>query len=294
MAPKSAKPSIGFIGIGLMGTQMVLRLLEDGFPVTVWNLEPEACEPVVQAGAEQGASPAHVTGAADIVQMCVYDAGAVEACVFGDDRIIAAATSGKVLVDHSTITREATIRMAGELRRKTGMGWIDAPVSGGPGGARAGRLTIMAGGEAADIERTRPAIDCLAGNFTHMGPLGSGQATKMINQVMCGVGFQLVAEAVRLAEIAGIDVEKVPACLAEGRGDSSQLQACFGRIARREFDPPTSRSKQMLKDLDLVVGFARKNGVQLPVTELSTDIFRRYVEAGNGDEDPNSLYRMLE
>ena len=294
MAAKSAKPAIGFIGIGLMGTQMVLRLLEDGFPVTVWNLEPEACEPVVEAGAEQAASPADVTAAADIVQMCVYDTGAVEACVFGDDRVIAAASAGKVLVDHSTITQEATIRMAAELHEKTGMGWVDAPVSGGPEGSRAGRLTIMAGGEAGDVQRAWPAIDSLAGNFTHMGPVGSGQAAKMINQVMCGVGFQLVAEAVRLAEITGVDVEKVPECLAGGRGDSGQLQACFGRMARREFDPPTSRAKQMLKDMDVVVGFVQKNGVRLPVTELSTDIFRRYVEAGNGDEDPNSVFRMLE
>ena len=294
MAPQSAKPAVGFIGIGLMGTQMVLRLLEDGFPVTVWNREPEACGPVVKAGAKQAASPADVTAAADIVQICVYDTGAVEACVFGDDRIIAAASPDKILVDHSTITQEATIDMAGKLHGETGMGWVDAPVSGGPEGSRAGTLTIMAGGEARDIERAWPAIDCLAGNFTHMGPLGSGQATKMINQVLCGVGVQLVAEAVRLGEVTGIDVEKVPACLAGGRGDSGQLQACFERMARRRFDPPTSLARQMLKDMELIVGIARANGAHLPVTELSTDIFRRYVAAGNGDEDTISLFRMLE
>jgi 3-hydroxyisobutyrate dehydrogenase len=293
MAASSAKPSVGFIGIGLMGMQMVLKLLEDGFPVTVWNLEPEACEPVVKAGAKQAANPAAVTAAADIVQICVYDTKAVEACVFGDDRIIAAATPDKILVDHSTITQEATVRMAGELHGKSGMGWVDAPVSGGPEASRIGQLTIMAGGEAGDIQRAWPAIDCLAGNFTHMGPIGSGQATKMINQALVGVGFQLVAEAVRLAEIAGIDVEKVPACLAGGRADSSQLQACFERIAQRRLDPPTSRSKQMLKDMNLVVEYSRKKDAHLPLTEMSTDIFKRFVDAGNGDEDPVSLFRML-
>lgn len=290
----SDKPAIGYIGIGLMGKAMVLRLLEDGFPVTVWNRTPAKCNAVVNAGAVAAANPAAVTRAADIVLMCVYDAAAVETCVFGSEGVAEAASPEKILVDHSTIRPEATIRMAKRLRDETGMAWVDAPVSGGPEGSRAGTLTIMLGGPTEDVARIRRPIDCLSANFTHMGPIGSGQATKMVNQLLVGVGFQIVAEAVRLAETTDLDIEKIPACLAGGRGDSGQLQACFNRVARRDFDPPTGYAAQMLKDMVAVVDHARANNIHLPVTELATEILTNYVAAGNGDQESASVYRMLE
>ena len=289
----SEQPAIGYIGIGLMGEAMVARLLDGGFRVTVWNRTPAKCDAVVKAGAAAAASPAAVVRATDIVRLCVYDAVAVEDCVFGSDGVVEAANSDKVLVDHSTIRPEATIRMAKRLRDETGMAWVDAPVSGGPEGSRNGTLTIMAGGLADDIARIVPSIGHLSANFTHMGPVGSGQAAKMINQLLVGVGFQIVAEAVRLAETTGLDIEKIPACLAGGRGDSGQLQACFARVARREFDPPTGHAAQMLKDMDALVDHARANNIRLPVTELATDILTDYVDAGNGDQDSVSIYRML-
>jgi len=290
---ESQPPAIGFVGIGLMGEAMVLRLLDDGFRVTVWNRTPARCDAVVKAGAVAAASPAAVVGAADVVLMCVYDATAVEDCVFGSDGIAAAGNPQKILVDHSTIRPDATIRLARRLRDATGMAWVDAPVSGGPEGSRAGSLTIMAGGRADDIARIGAAIGCLSANFTHMGPVGSGQAAKMINQLLVGVGFQIVAEAVRLAETTDLDIEKIPACLAGGRGDSGQLQACFGRVARRQFDPPTGYAAQMLKDMEALVDHARTHDVRLPVTELATAILTDYVAAGNGDQDTVSIYRML-
>ncbi len=288
------KPAIGYIGIGLMGEAMVLHLLEQGFRVTVWNRSAAKCDAVVAAGAKQAASPADVLRAADIVLLCLFDDAAVEACVFGPGGVAEAAGSGKILVDHSTIRPQATIDMAEHLLSETAMSWIDAPVSGGPEGARAGTMTIMAGGAAEDIADARPVFDSLSANFTHMGPVGSGQATKMINQLFVGVGFQIVAEAVRLAETTGLDLEKIPACLAGGRGDSGQLQACFLRVARRQFEPPTSFAGQMLKDMDALVDHAKSHAINLPVTELTAKCLADYVASGHADQDAISVYRTLE
>jgi len=174
------------------------------------------------------------------------------------------------------------------------MAWIDAPVSGGPEGARTGNLVILAGGRAEDLVRAQTPMDCLAANMTHMGPLGSGQAAKMVNQLLVGVGFQLIAEAVRFAETTDLDLEKIPACLAGGRGDSGQLQACFNRVVRRDFDPPTGKAGQMLKDMDALLDHARMEGLQLPVTELASKILADYVAAGNGEKETASVFWMLE
>src|SRR4030088_1646511 len=142
----SAKPRLGFIGLGLMGTAMSLRLLEKGWAVNVWNLEPERMGPVVEAGAVAEASPAEVTRDSDIVLMCVLHTQAVEQCVFGRDGIAVTASAGKILIDHSTIDPTRSRQFAERLHAQTGMKWIDAPVSGGPNAARLGALTVIAGG----------------------------------------------------------------------------------------------------------------------------------------------------
>jgi 3-hydroxyisobutyrate dehydrogenase len=166
------KPKLGFIGIGLMGAAMTRRLLDRGYPVTVWNLEPERLENVVPFGAVAAASPAAVTAASEMVLTCVLNTQAVEAWVFGAEGIASAARRGQRLIDLSTADPVATRSMA--ARPETGMIWVDSPVSGGPGAARNGTMTVMAGGAPADIEAIRPLFADLAGNFTHMGPVGAG------------------------------------------------------------------------------------------------------------------------
>ncbi|MBV9522342.1 MAG: NAD(P)-dependent oxidoreductase, partial [Alphaproteobacteria bacterium] len=178
----NAKPRLGFVGLGLMGSAMTLRLLERGRAVTVWNLEPERVPPMVAAGAVAAPSPGAVAAASDILLVCVLDTKAVESVVFGTDGIAAAATPGLILVDHSTIDPAATRAMAARLRETTGAAWVDAPVSGGPAAAREGTMTVMAGGEAEDMAAIQPVMTDLAANFTHMGANGAGQMTKVINQ----------------------------------------------------------------------------------------------------------------
>src|SRR3954469_8858066 len=150
------RPRLGFIGIGLMGEAMTRRLIDRGYEVAAWNLEPERLDTVVPHGARPASSPAAVTEASDIVLMCVLHTAAVESCAFGPKGIARAARSDKILVDLSTADPAATRDFAARLKRDTGMGWVDAPVSGGPPAARDGTMTVMAGGAAEDVARTRP------------------------------------------------------------------------------------------------------------------------------------------
>jgi 3-hydroxyisobutyrate dehydrogenase len=283
------KARIGFVGLGIMGTAMTLRLLEQGWPVTVWNLEPERVPPLVAAGAVAAPSPGEVTRASDIVIMCVLHTDAVRDCVFGAKGIAAAAGPGKILIDHSTIDPAGTREMARQLKAHSGMGWVDAPVSGGPVQSRSGTLTIMAGGDAGDVEAIRPVMADLAANFTHIGPSGAGQSAKMINQLIVGSTYVVLAEALTLAEAAGVDASQLPQCLAGGHADSSLLRHLYPQMQARDFDPPRSYARQLLKDLKAVTACAKELSLSLPMLEAATRRYSDYVEQGNGMKDTASI-----
>lgn len=288
------KPRLGFIGMGIMGTAMTLRLLEQGWSVTVWNLEPDRLAAVVEAGAVAAASPAAVTEASDIVIVCVLHTQAVESCVFGANGIAMSACAGKILIDHSTVDPVATRNLSARLLRETGMAWIDGPVSGGPLAARGGTMTVMAGGAAADIEAIRPVMRDLAANFTHIGPSGAGQTAKMINQAIVGAGYAVMAEALILAEAAGIDAARLPQCLAGGHADSNLLKQIYPQMQARDFAPPRSYARQLLKDMQAVKVFSRGLGVELPVVEAAVDRYASYVAQGNEMADSASIVRLYE
>ncbi len=295
MAATAAKPRLGFIGLGLMGTAMTQRLLERGWQVTVWNLEPERVPPLVAEGAIAAPTPAAVTADSDIVILCVLHTDAVQDVVFGPDGVSKAGTAGKVLIDHSTIDPARTRSMATQLRESTGMRWIDAPVSGGPVASRAGTLTVMAGGAAEDVAAVKPVMADLAANFTLMGPVGAGQTAKMINQAIVGSGYVVMAEALRLAEEAGIAADRLPSCLAGGHADSTLLRQLYPQMQARAFDPPRSYARQLLKDLKAVQAFARGLGLDLPMLELAAARYTEYVEdRGQGMSDTASIVRLYE
>ena len=288
------RPKLGFIGIGLMGEAMTRRLLDRGYEVTVWNLEPERLDTVVPHGARAAASPAALTAASDIVLMCVLHTAAVEACAFGPDGIAASARSDQILVDLSTADPAATREFAARLKRDTGMGWVDAPVSGGPPAARDGTMTVMAGGEPDDIASVRPLMADMAANFTHMGPSGAGQTTKMINQAIVGTGSVVMAEALVLAERAGIDAALLPQCLAGGHADSNLLRKLYPQMQARDFEPPRSYARQLLKDMKAVKEFAHGLDLTLPVVESAAERYARYVEQGNEMADSASVVRLYD
>jgi 3-hydroxyisobutyrate dehydrogenase len=285
---------LGFVGIGLMGEAMTRNLLERGYAVTVWNLEPERLDTVVPHGARPAASPAAVAEASDIVMTCVLHTAAVDNVVFGPDGIASAGTPEKLLIDLSTADPAATRDMAARLKRETGMGWIDAPVSGGPPAARDGTMTVMAGGAPADIARIRPLMAEMAGNFTHMGPSGAGQTTKMINQAIVGTGYVLMAEALILAERAGIDAARLPECLAGGHADSNLLKKLYPQMQARDFEPPRSYARQLLKDMKAVKAFAHGFGLDLAVVEKAAEQYAAFVAEGNEMSDSASVIRLYE
>jgi 3-hydroxyisobutyrate dehydrogenase len=288
------KPRLGFIGLGLMGSAMSLRLLERGWALNVWNLEPERVAAVAQAGATAMASPAAVTQASDIVLMCVLHTPAVEQCVFGPDGIAAAADGSKLLIDHSTIDPAKSRAFAARLHNETRMGWIDAPVSGGPVAARQGTLTVMAGGDAKDIAAVQGVMADLSANFTHAGSAGAGQMAKVINQAIVGTTYVLMAEALTLAEAAGIDAAKLPQCLAGGHADGSLLQQLYPRMQARAFEPPLAYARQLLKDMRGVEAEIRECGLALPVIEQAIAQHQAYVGQGNEMTDPASIVRLYE
>jgi 3-hydroxyisobutyrate dehydrogenase len=285
---------LGFIGIGLMGEAMTRRLLDRGYDVVVWNLEPERLDTVVPHGARAAASPAAVTAASDMVLMCVLHTAAVESCVFGPNGIAQEARPEKLLIDLSTADPAGTRDMALKLKRQTGMGWVDAPVSGGPPAARDGTMTVMAGGSPEDIERVRPLMADMAGNFTHMGPSGAGQTTKMINQAIVGTGYVLMAEALILAERAGIDAARLPQALAGGHADSNLLRKLYPQMQKRDFDPPRSYARQLLKDMKAVKAFAHDLGLDLDVVEKAAEQYAAFVARGNEMRDSASVVRLYE
>lgn len=288
------QPQVGFIGLGLMGTAMALRLLEKGWAVNVWNLEAERIEPVVAAGAVAKDSPAAVTQASDVVLMCVSHTDAVEQCAFGKNGVAKAAASGKILIDHSTIDPAKSREFSTRLRSTTGMRWIDAPVSGGPLAARQGTLTVMAGGEAADITAVTAVMADLSANFTHIGATGAGQMAKLINQAIVGTTYVLMAEALTLAEASGIDAAMLPQCLAGGSADSSLLQQLYPRMQARSFEPPLAYARQLLKDMKAVQSKIREFGLELPVIERAVEQHRAYVAQGHEMADPASIVRLYD
>lgn len=288
------KPAIALIGVGLMGLPMALRLLEQGFQVTVRDLVGGRIAPALEAGASAAASPAEAARDADLVLLCVTGAKAVDEAVFGADGVATVASPGKLLIDHSTTDTQATREMAARLEAGTGMGWVDAPMSGGPPAAKAGELTIMAGGEAAHLARAGPALAALGGRVTHMGRVGAGQVAKMINQILVLDGFCLIAEALKLAENAGIDAARIPECLAGGYADSAVLRHHYAKMLARDYEPPSGYAKVALKDLDMVHDLAQATGTPTPMTDQAASLYRKLVANGHGELDVVAVLKLYE
>ena len=283
---------LGYLGLGLMGLPMSLRLLKAGHDVSVWNRSASKAAPLVQAGARPAANPREVANAASIIFMCVTDAYAVEDVVFGHEGLAAAPGEGKLVVDFSSIHPDAARDVAARLKAANGMGWIDAPVSGGTKGAEEGTLAVMAGGDAADIERVRPYVLAMARRLTHMGPTGAGQTTKLCNQVIVGCAMAVLAEATRLATNAGIDAGRLPEALAGGFADSIPLQLFVPRMVQGIHSPPLGHIATMLKDLDTVVDVARDTSSPVPMSALAAQLFRMAKSARGADADALEIYKL--
>ncbi len=288
----STLPSLGFAGIGLMGLPMCRHLLAAGYPLAVWNRNPEKCKPLVEAGARQVASPAELCQHADVVMLCLADTSVVREVVFGPAGIIEGAKKGQLLVDFSSLEPNATREMAAELAAKTDMGWLDTPVSGGVVGAEAGSLAIMVGGDVQDLERVRPVLLNLGQRVTHMGGVGAGQVTKACNQMIVACNALVIAEVVALAERSGVDASLIAEALAGGFADSKPLQILAPQMAENRFEPVKWHVRTLLKDLDTAVKFSREQGSATPISGLAAQLMRLHGSQGFLEKDPSTLVQM--
>jgi 3-hydroxyisobutyrate dehydrogenase len=271
---------------------MCRRLLAAGYPLAVWNRNPDKCKPLVEAGARQVASPAELCQHADVVMLCLADTSVVREVVFGPAGVVEGAKKGQLLVDFSSLEPNATREMAAELAAKTGMGWLDTPVSGGVVGAEAGSLAIMVGGELQDLERVRPVLLNLGQRVTHMGGVGAGQVTKACNQMIVACNALVIAEVVALAERSGVDASLIAEALAGGFADSKPLQILAPQMAQNRFEPVKWHVRTLLKDLDTAVKFSREQGSATPISGLAAQLMRLHGSQGFLEKDPSTLVQM--
>jgi len=282
---------IGFCGLGLMGAPMVRRLLAAGHAVKVWNRTPAKAASLAALGAQVSDTPAQAASEVDGVLMCLFDAAAVESVVFGQDGV-AQARGLKWLADHSSIPPDATRILAQRLAAGCGADWIDAPVSGGVPGVEAGTLAVMAGGPATHFEQAAAVMRAYAGNVTHMGPSGAGQATKLCNQTIVAATVVAIAEAIGFAERNGIDVDKLAPALAGGWADSRPLQVFAPRMIRAQAQSIGALAT-MLKDVDTVIAAAQKSGAPMPLTAGVQQTLRIAAAMGLGEAELSAVISVM-
>jgi 3-hydroxyisobutyrate dehydrogenase-like beta-hydroxyacid dehydrogenase len=283
--------SIGFIGLGLMGAGFTKRLARTGHKVIGFDLSPQRMREAAEWGVVAADSPADVAAQADTIAICVTTTKAVEDVVSGQSGLLSReGMRGKTVVDFSTTEIATTMRVAQRLG-ENGARFVDAPVSGGPGAAEEGGLAIMAGGDTAAVEAVRPVLETL-GLLTHMGSVGAGQATKLVNQALCLTNYCVVAEGLRLAEAYGVDASKIPAALAPGLGNSAVLQAMMPRMLARDF-APRGYARQILKDLELLHEATREKHVSMPMASMATTLFRMLVAQGHSELDGAAVVTLL-
>lgn len=283
---------VGFIGLGVMGMPMATNILKAGYPLTVWNRTREKMRGLVSMGALPGESPKDVAEKSDVVITMVADSPDVEQVILGPQGVIEGAHPGLIVVDMSTISPSVTRRIAKELEKK-GIRMLDAPVSGGDVGAKQGTLSIMVGGPEDAFKECLPIFEVLGKRITYMGPSGSGQITKLCNQVICALNIQAVCEGLMLAAKAGLDLEKMLNVVTGGAASSWMLSNLAPKMIKRDFEPGFKISHQ-LKDLRHALSLAEDLKIPLPGTALVSQLFRIVEALGMGDRGTSAAIVGME
>ncbi len=283
---------VGFIGMGIMGRPMSLHLLRAGYDVTVYNRTASRCKEVVSAGAKQASSPRECAEGKEIIITIVTDSPDVEAVIFGEDGAAEGAPEGSVIIDMSTISPDVTRDIETRLKEK-GIGFLDAPVSGGDIGAQKGTLTIMVGGEKAAFERVKDVFEPMGQRITHIGPSGSGQVTKACNQILCALNMIGVCEAIALAKRSGLDLELMHRVVTGGAANSWALENLGAQIIKGDYSPGFM-VRLIQKDLGIVLDAARRLDLPLSGTALANQYFRSNQAHGEGDLGTQARFKVVE
>jgi len=283
---------VGVIGLGVMGAPIARNLLKGGHDVTVFARRTESMAPLVAAGAVGSLSPAALASRSDVIITMVIDGDAVEQVVLGSGGVIDGAKPGTILVDHSTIEPGAARRIASVLNTR-GIAMVDAPVSGGAAVAEAGELSIMAGGSETMLDRVRPILACYGKTIVHMGPSGAGQVAKACNQICTIVNTLGAAEAMLMAERAGIDPRKVKEVIMTGFGASRMLDLQAPKMIARNFEGKV-QSRLHHKDIHIVLEMARALGIELPASAAAAKVIDKLQNRGGGTSDTAAVFTVLD
>ena len=295
-APGASHASIGFIGLGALGAPMAINLIQAGFPLTLHNRSREREAVVLSAvsatAAVRGETPAAVARRCTILCLCLSDDAAVEAVLHdGDGAAMRGLQPGTLLIDFSTIAPATTRRLAARCA-EAGVSWLDAPVTGGTEGARAGTLSVLVGGDCSALARARPLLEVVGERITHLGPVGAGQEAKAVNQVLVAGSYAAVAEALELAERLGLDRQQVVAALKGGAAGSWALEHRSTPMINDHY-PLGFKLALHRKDLAIALGAAEAQQLELPVSRLVAAMEDALMAAGHGDLDVSALARWF-
>lgn len=288
---------IAFLGMGLMGRRMSLRLIQAGFQVAVWNRSAAACETLVAAGAKlldlnnhDSDQAQHTLSQCAVIMLCLADDAAVAAVY---EKIAPQLQAGQVIIDFSSLSVKQTQTLAAQAAEQQ-VRWIDSPVSGGTTGAENGSLVVFAGGDGKTIEALSAVYAAIAQRVTHMGGSGAGQATKICNQLIVAANSTLIAEAVALAQRAGVDAHLLAPALADGFADSKPLQILAPRMAAQCFEPVQWKVKTLSKDLANAVQLASDYALDIPVATRALQQLQQHQSEGHAEHDLSSIIHILQ
>jgi len=281
---------VAVVGLGTMGAPMARHLLEAGHQVTVHNRTREREQPLAALGAARAATPREAAAAAEAVLTCVSDTPDLLAVLEGEDGAAAGLEGGGLVVDCSTVSPAETTAVAARLAER-GIGFVDAPVSGGSEGAERGTLTVFAGGEEADVERARPILEAFSGRVTHLGPPGAGQVAKAVNQVMIAGTYASVGEGIALAQAAGLPADALVQALAAGAAASWVLENRSANMIADSY-PLGFKVGLHRKDLGIALDEAARHGLALAVAQLVAEQEDGLIADGHGNEDVSALARV--
>jgi 3-hydroxyisobutyrate dehydrogenase len=289
---------VGFIGTGTMGQPMLANLVEKGFEVVAFDVAPGALDAAVRLGAGRAGSAGEAAANCDLVITMLPSSANVEAAYLGEGGIIESALAGRLCVDMSTIDPGTSQRVAARLKER-GLRFLDAPVSGGVGGATAGTLAIMVGGDAGDLEEARPALAAMGGNIIHVGAVGAGEVAKLCNNLISGSALIAVAEAFRIGEAFGVDPQILTNVIAKSSGGTWVMEhmhpvPCIvdSAASSRQY-APGFMTDLMAKDLALAVNAAREKRVPVAVAAAAQQLYRMASSHGLGREDFSAVYKFL-
>ena len=284
---------VGFIGLGHMGMPMARNILKKGFELHVYNRTRSKAESLAAQGATMADSPADLTRRVDIVLACLADIPASEEVFLGKNGIVIAARPGQILADHSTVDPETSGKLYQAAKRK-GAHFLDAPISGGPGGAEAATLAIMIGGDEQAFRQALPVFQALGQTIVYMGGSGAGTATKLVNQMLVGVHTLASCEAMLLGIKLGVDTKRLAQVLMASWGASRMLERNAPFIIQREFGPSAAPIRNLVKDLGIIAELGEKMGLSFPSMKQAERINTMAADHGLASHDLTAIYQLLE